>query len=291
MLSVLALPRGVLCLAPDHFDRERAEHTAAGLFAALARREGDDGAPADSAELGPVWLKGGPLVRHGPWRHGLAWRALGRLPPRLREAHRLLELERAGIQAARPLFAAARFLGSRCALQGLALVRESGATPLARALGEADALTRGVLVGQCAELVARLHGAGFEHGDLYVRNLLVVERGGRRVPILIDLWRGGRRAPSGLAYRARARDLGQWFLEGALCLSRSEQGAFLAHYADAARADLPSADRWHRALQHTRRRELGKALRDPRRGLRPAGAALQPGELDPQATWSPPTPG
>ena len=288
MLTVASLPGGVLWVAPETFERARAERVAADLLARLDERSDDGGAPSDAAELGPLWLKGGPLLRHAPLRHGLAWRTVRRLPPRVREALQLHELGRAGLPAAQPLFAVARFVGPRCAVQGLALVHERGATSLARAIREAGPADRASLVAQCAELLARLHGAGFEHGDLYLRNLLVVERGGPPQPILIDLWRGGRRTSGPLHYRARARDLGQWFLEGSLCLDRGEQRGFLERYGEIAGGALPAAARWGAALARSRRRELHRALGDPRRGLRPEQVALQPGQCDPQPTWSPP---
>lgn len=288
MLSVANLPGGVLWVAPETFERARAERVAADALARLDERRDDVGAPADVAELGPLWLKGGPLLRHGPLRHGLAWCTVRRLPPRLREAFRLHELGRAGLAAAQPVFAVARMVGPRCAVQGVALVHERGATPLARALREATPAARASLLDQCAELIARLHGAGFEHGDLYLRNLLVVERGGPPRPILIDLWRGGRRTSGTVHHRARARDLGQWFLEGALCLERAEQRVFLERYGEVAGAGLPAASRWNAALARARRRELHRALGDPRRGLRPEDMALDPEQCDPEPNWSPP---
>ncbi|MBI1379529.1 MAG: hypothetical protein GC161_00395 [Planctomycetaceae bacterium] len=288
MLTVASLPGGVVCVAPAPFERARAALVAADLLDRLVRRGEDSGAPIEAAEMGPVWLKGGPLLRHAPLRHGLAWRALRRLPPRLREAFRLHELGRAGLPAAKPLFAVARFVGPRCAVQGLALAHELGATPLARALREAAPADRATLLAQCAELLARLHDGGFEHGDLYLRNVLVVERGGPPQPILIDRWRGGRRASGPLHHRARARDLGQWFLEGALCLDRGEQREFLGLYGERAGGALPAAARWSATLARARQRELRRALGDPRRGLRPEKVALHPGEFDPEPTWSPP---
>jgi len=165
----------------------------ASLLARAVARPRDGGEAVDDPELGSLWLKGGPLRRHAAWRHGLAWRVLLRLPPRLRECSGVRELSAAGLECLEPVLAAARFEGGRCTGQALALRREEEAIPFATVLRGLGALERLQHTRALAVAVAALHGAGVDHRDLYLRNALVVRRGAQRRVVLIDHWRGVRR--------------------------------------------------------------------------------------------------
>lgn len=196
------------------------------ILTRVERRARDGGEAVEVAGLGPIWLKGGPLRRHSVLRHGIAWRLLQRPPPRLREARQLSALGAAGIPAVRPLLAVARFAGPRCVSQALALELEPHARPLDDALRADDPPSRAERIAALAALVARLHLAGFEHGDLYLRNVLVDD--GRM--LLLDCWRARRHGQRPLALRPSARELGCLLLETDGLLSFAERELLVADY-------------------------------------------------------------
>ncbi len=225
------------------------------LLARVERRARDGGEALELEGLGRVWLKGGPLRRHATWRHGLAWRALHRPPPRLREARMLVALGAAGIPAARTLLGAARFEGARCRSQALALVLEPGASPWSAALAGDAGPRRAERIDALATLVVQLHAAGFTHGDLYLRNVLA---SGERT-LFLDCWRArhhGRRA-GGLALGPSARELGQLLHEAGGVLTAEERerlvGDYLAQRAAVGASFEPA--RFAAAVERALRRE------------------------------------
>lgn len=222
--------RDLLVLCPPGSPAERLDRheLARDLLARVERRSRDGGEAVELAGLGAVWLKGGPLRRHAPLRHGLSWRFLHRPPPRLREARMLLAFGAIGIPAARALLAVARFEGPLCRSQALALEFEPGALAWSSALAAESTPRRAERIGELAALVAQLHVAGFAHGDLFLRNVLATP--GRT--LLVDSWRGadhGRRS-GGLAPRPSARELGQLLLEAEAVLTADERERLIADY-------------------------------------------------------------
>lgn len=141
--------------------------------------------------------------RVGSGRHPIRerWKArIGRAPAD-REWRALAALHAAGLPVPEPLALGALPDGDRL----LALTWVDG-VPCEAALRAAAPAARRALLVALGRLVARLHAAGWVHGDLHPGNLLV--RGG--TPVLLD-WQRARRTRSDAA---RARDLAR--LEHAL---------------------------------------------------------------------------
>jgi len=76
-------------------------------------------------------------------------------------------------------------------------------------LASEDASTRRPLLREVGAAVRRLHDAGVDHRDLQLHNILVVEEGGRRRIVVIDLDRASYHSSGRLASRLRARSLGR----------------------------------------------------------------------------------
>jgi hypothetical protein len=280
------LGRGDLSLSPGH-----------ALEQVLAR-ERDLALPLELAELGGAFLKGGPLRGGAAWRRGLASR-LGAEPPRLREYQNLRSLRSLGFLAPEPLQAGAAFRGPRLVAQWLLTARLDGSGTLEASIAPTDlgaTLTRrrAASLAAVARSVGRLHGLGWFHGDLYPRNLLLVGPGSQVEAAFIDLWRGGPMArPAAGRLPARwmrgfARDLGCFFLHGALWLLPGEQRAFLARYLASLaetleQRGLPSPPRAQLlgAIAAARAAERERFAADPRR---------QAGRPLPPEHWSPPPP-
>ena len=247
---------------------ETAQLPIAAALAIVGRRTRDGGEPVVLPELGEVWLKGGALSRHAAWRHGLAWRLLRRPPPRIAECLRLAELCNADVPAAEPLFAVAEFRGVRCVRQTLALRFEGGAEPFAAALERSG--ERRALLLALAALVAKLHGAGFEHRDLFLRNVLVTPRGLR----LLDLWRPAQRsiAEGGLGAVRSANELGQLLLEAEPLLAPDERSSLLESYLDQRAETGASFDRarFSAAVARARAEAFGARARELRRAAKKA---------------------
>lgn len=278
------LGRGDLSLSP------------AEALAQVLRRERDQALPLELADLGGAFLKGGPLRGGAAWRQGLAAR-FGSAPPRLREYQNLRGLRALGFLAPEPLQAGAAFVGPRLVAQWLLTARLDGSGTLEASIAPTDlgaTLTRRRAAGLAAVArgVGRLHGLGWFHGDLYPRNLLLVGAGSQVELAFVDLWRGGplERARRGRLPRAWergfARDLGCFFLHGALWLLPGEQRAFLACYLSSLgetlqRRGLPNPDRARLlgAIAAARAREFERFAADPRRR---AGRPVPPED------WSPP---
>lgn len=102
--------------------------------------------------------------------------------PAREEAERLGWLADAGIAAPRALGTA------RCGLRSvLAMEEVLGAVPLPEALAAGTARERARLCRDLGALVARLHGAGLFHRDLYLEHLLVRRAEGSCAPELVLL--------------------------------------------------------------------------------------------------------
>lgn len=91
--------------------------------------------------------------------------------------------------------------------------------------------TRRHLLDETADLLARMHHAGFFHIDMQWRNLLVSEDGTDRPPLfVIDSARGGLRRWGPYRMHGRLRDLSSLHKLGRLWLTRSEQIRWLRRY-------------------------------------------------------------
>jgi 3-deoxy-D-manno-octulosonic acid kinase len=87
---------------------------------------------------------------------------------------------------------------------------ERGATDLLEFLRRADdARARREILREVGAAVRRLHDAGVDHRDLQLRNILVVEDGGPRRIVVIDLDRAVYHPRGRLAARLRAKNLGR----------------------------------------------------------------------------------
>jgi hypothetical protein len=135
--------------------------------------------------------------------------------------------------------------------------------------GAPSGRVRRELLVACAELVRRMHEAGFLHADLNVGNLVLEQRDGVPVLNVVDLDRGrfrkgggARRRREGLARLLRSYE--KW-IAPRLRLTGREEILFLRHYAGADRALLRrlarslSCSRWR-----TRLRRIGRRLPAPR---------------------------
>jgi Ser/Thr protein kinase RdoA (MazF antagonist) len=188
-------------------------------------------------------------------------------------------------------------VGLRLVAQWLLTTRLDNSGTLEAAIAPTDlgaTLTRrrAASLAAVARSVGRLHGLGWFHGDLYPRNLLLVGPGSQVEAAVIDLWRGGplprpraRRLPARWL-RAFARDLGCFFLHGALWLLPGEQRAFLARYLASLGEALES-----RGLSGPKRADLLRAVAAARAAERERFAAdprRQAGRPMPPALWTPP---
>lgn len=132
--------------------------------------------------------------RRGPGASALRLRdRLLRRTPEAREWRALSALHAAGLPVPEPL---AR--GSLPGGEAIVVMRHVGRHDLAAALRAAGPGTRRRLLARLAELVERLHAAGFVHGDLHLGNL----RADGETIQLLDLHRARRSTRR----RARARD-------------------------------------------------------------------------------------
>src|SRR5207245_2440319 len=87
---------------------------------------------------------------------------------------------------------------------------------------------------ECAQLLCRMHEAGFLHADLNVGNLVLERRGGEQVLNVVDLDRG--QFLTAVSLRARHRSLARLlrsyekWIAPRLRLSGREEIFFLRHY-------------------------------------------------------------
>lgn len=169
-----------------------------------------------------------------------------------REARNLLDLRTAGVRAARPLAAGERTVGRRrrsfVAQEALAGAPLDGPPPAAPA-------ARRALVLAVADLVRRLHAAGFWHKDLYGENVRVDPVEG---PGLIDCERVERRA-GGPPWRWRVKDLAGLELTVAWA-TRADRVRFLRRYLGLARAGADGRT-LARAVRAKARRMAGRGAR------------------------------
>ncbi|HBP21827.1 MAG TPA: hypothetical protein DEA08_29085, partial [Planctomycetes bacterium] len=117
-----------------------------------------------------------------------------------RELHNLLAMAEAGLRVPTPIAAGEADAGGR--RRSFVALRQLAGHPLSELPAPADPLARRALLNQLADLVGRLHRAGFWHRDLYACNVFVAPEGLG----LLDCERVGRR--EGLPRRRwRIKDL------------------------------------------------------------------------------------
>jgi hypothetical protein len=253
--------------------------TAQALVPELARAAAAGERTAGEVALGErrAWLKGSALRGRARWCHAVRKRIFGLALPREHERRALEWLRARLFQALRPLAAGALARGGWPTYQFLATEFVPGATPLDRALANADAATRARWIAELAREVARMHALHFVHRDLFLRNVLVAAPGPREL-WFSDCWRGGDPWPG----RDEAWDLGCLMLEGASFLARAEQSAFFGRYFAELQVQGRAVDP-ARVLARTARvraRWLARVRREPGRWRH----ALPPAESwDPRA--------
>ena len=219
----------------------------------------------------PAWVKGGPLEGKARLRHGARGLA-GLSLPREREYANLRWLAARLFRVPRPLAAAALYRRGLPAHQLLFTGLVEPAAPLHEALPDLGAAERDAVLTELAREAARLHALGFTHGDLYLRNLLLLplcppdEAGDARRLVLLDAWsRGPRRL--GPTTRGAGRDLACLFLEASSLLSEPELEALLERYlAERAAQEAPVHRATLRAtVRSEQRRLLARIAREPGR--------------------------
>ena len=209
----------------------------------------------DAGPLGSLFLK---QFRVGRGSAGWLERAkvrLGRAAAQ-REWRSLLALHAAGAPVPRPL-ALGRLAGGDLLL----VVPWTEGRPLAAALGRPAGERREALRALGAA-VARLHGAGFVHGDLHRENVLLTARG----PLFLDL----QAARATKSPEARAADLG--FLDHSLAslLSTPDRVRLRAAALGLRRPFDPAAREALRAVgRAAEAKALLRAANRTRRALRP----------------------
>lgn len=199
-----------------------------------------------------------------------------------REARRLDELARAGIRVPAVLGIAETDAGVELRLEYLERAR-----PLEEVLDSAT----GALARTLGELLARLHGAGFAHGDLHLANVLVHADGrgwlvdaaairrGSSAARARDLVHAAAAARERTSTRFRARFLLAW-LRGSPSLRRDEAASLVEAIEGAARIARrervrAESDRWLRESGVSARHvEDGIALLAPRSIARADALAL-----------------
>lgn len=243
------------------------------LFEA-ARGALEEAARALRAERGPralgrfsAFFKGSPLATRPALRHALR-RAAGREIPRLQEFANLGWLRSQGFAAARPLLAGVRTAALLPRYQFLFTELRPEEPTLAEWLPRAPAADRAARLATLARDLARLHGLGFVHRDLFPRNLLVCPGPPGAPCAFLDAWRGGPGRARGL--RGPDHDLACLFLDGARLFTGDEQRLFLSTYVAESRRhgrSLPTdwPERVERARSALHRREARR-----RNGLDPA---------------------
>lgn len=251
------------------------------LLAIVEARPRDGGAftTLDGAGSTEFYLKGGPLRGSSARRHGWARLVLRRPPPRLREFARLTELRGNSFSAPEPVLAIARVTRTRVHSQLLLTARVPNAAGYEALLASPRSSDRAAALDALALSLARFHAAGFQHRDLYARNLLWVRRAGGLIePVYLDLWRGSRARPHQRARVARdgrraAHDLGDLFTDLTVGLDADEQAHFLARYVASCEELIDGFDgRRLRTLLQRRYLEAARFLHEhpARRRGRPA---------------------
>ena len=222
--------------------RECAEAVGRGDADVLFSEWGGGAARAGSGR-GPMArfaLAGLPAVGKRPLHGGLLGPLLGRLylgnRRALDQVRAALTLERAGVATPAVLaVGSARAFGPFCA-QAIVTRRLEGAQNLYEAAcGAPERGRRGKVLFLCADLLRRMHDAGFLHHDLNVSNL-VLERGPEGETLhVVDLDRGRFRrtvsARERLGNLARLLRSYEKWIAGKVRLSRREEWRFLRVYA------------------------------------------------------------
>ena len=193
----------------------------------LARRQGRHGAGVVEEGGVRAYFKHGPLPPRAGLRHGLRALWPGLDVPCLQEFDNLCWLRRNGFHAPRPLAAG-------CYRNGIGVpVHQflyTEAVPASRTLRqvftEGPVTWRAPALEELGAELARLHGRGFTHHDLFPRNLLVSEEDDRVLVHFLDAWRGG--PLPGL--RGPSYDVACLMLFGVDLFASSEQRAFLDAY-------------------------------------------------------------
>ncbi len=149
---------------------------------------------------------------------------------------------------------------------------ERGARDLYEVLvASEDTRARSRLLREVGSAVRRLHDAGVDHRDLQLHNILVVDEGGRRRFVVIDLDRASYHSSARLSSRLRARSLGR-LLRSAVKkglwrerVGRRELAAFAAGYTTGDRPlrrelrRFVRAEQWKLALHRLRYRFIRPA--------------------------------
>jgi hypothetical protein len=167
----------------------------------------EDLAGAARAERGPrplgpfqAYFKGSPLATRPALRHAVR-RVAGLEIPRLQEFSNLEWLRARGFLAARPLLAGVRSRAVLPRYQFLFTELRPAESTLGQWFPLAPPAERARRLAALARDVARMHGLGFVHRDLYPRNLLVPTDGADPRCAFLDAWRSG----PGRGLRARPR--------------------------------------------------------------------------------------
>ncbi|MBL0712400.1 MAG: hypothetical protein JJV98_01755 [Desulfosarcina sp.] len=186
------------------------------------------------------------------WRHPLRG-----IPTTQKEFINIRRFARCGLAPVAPVFFAKRRddRGIRAILiteflegyRSFDTLLEQWATGSSGSSGSKDAILR-----QAADLVSRLHRAGFRHNCLYPKHLFVdIHRPSPDVR-LIDLEKAGRAV---FAHRRMTRDLGAFFRRSAFW-SSSDQRRFLVYYHGAAYM-TPRVERAWRRIRRAMARKRG----------------------------------
>ncbi len=185
----------------------------------------------------PVYVKSSSPI---PLRRGLknAFRTMGpwRSAPRVREFYNLLKLRERGIPAVRPLVAAENRIFGFLERQLLITERIADSDSLFD-LAVQEKLDQDQLFSinrRLGNLVGRMHNAGFFHGDLFMRNILVGINGSEPSFHFIDCHQGRwTRLPG----RAFAYDLGCYEKWAATLFDEKTRGHFFAGYLESRPVD------------------------------------------------------
>ena len=223
---------------------------------------------------GQVFLKGGPLSRRGARRHALR-RLLLRAPaPCEAEYRNLTWLRERLFRAAEPLGAVTESQFGIPRRELLLTRAVPAAPPFDEAAAGASPRRRAELFAELGREVGRMHALRFLHADLYPRNVLAAAPcpepgpGYGRSLVWLDTWAGGPTAWRRGSLRRVEDDLGAWFSLAADWMGPGDDEALLTSYVRARSENgrpLKSLGRFVRSVQQSRRRELSKLEREPRR--------------------------
>ena len=202
-----------------------------------------------------VFLKRWEYDRREVWlRSALKWNWPVWSGPR--ELENLLTLAAAGLRVPRPLAAGERDEGPR--RRSFVALEALPGTPLEQLAPPAAPAARRARTRAVADLVRRLHAAGFWHKDLYAGNVFWDEAQG---PGLIDCERVERRA-GGPPWRWRVKDLAALHGSCGPAWTRADRLRFLRAYLERPRLD-PPARRLLSAIARKARRLVRHGAKGP----------------------------